>query len=102
MRLVLKTGKIRLLNWAKAGYIALNDSGVAVLRLPGKRLRYVTEEMDELEYFKLVHVVDGEFHLTEYGDEKLQEYINQGGDNDKKVGNDRRAVPDTPGRTASP
>lgn len=74
MRLVLRAGKARLLHWADLGHITLNQNGIAILRLPGRRARYVTEAMDELEYFKLVHVEGGVFKLTDYGKQKLREY----------------------------
>lgn len=101
MRLVLRASKVRLLMYAEAGYVSLSENGIAILREPGKKPRYVTDQVDELEFFKLVVLKeDRTFRPTELGHEKIREYL-QGGDNDKN-GNNDRSVPGASGGAATP
>lgn len=86
MRLVLRASKIRLLEHADAGYISLNDNGIAVLKVPDKRPRYITAQVDELEFFRLVHLAeDNTFRPTELGHEKIREFL-QGGEHEDRNG----------------
>ena len=101
MRLVLRASKIRLLQHADAGYVALNSNGNVILQLPDRKPRYVTTQIDELEFFRLVQLAgDSTFRPTELGRQKIREYL-QGGDNDKDSDHDR-SVSDAAGETATP